>query len=357
MGTDRRADRLKRSVVQDAGTPGRDAILALLGSARLGTRFKLTPISGGANNRVWRVECGRQVAVLKRYFRHPMDRRDRLLAEFSFLTVVWEGGVRTVPRPLATLTSDSLALYELVEGRRPAASDVTDDTVGQFLDFYSALGAHKGTAPARWLPLAAEACARLGDHVACVDRRIQRLAAGNEATSIDRDAAGFVRTELARVWADVQHLLADRLRQHALTLDTEAARGDWGLSPSDFGFHNALLGADGRMRFLDFEYAGWDDPARMVCDFFCQPRVPVPMHHLETFVERVGATVRDVGAYRQRVEILLPIYRVKWCCILLNEFLPAGGDRRRFAGQLGDPYQRKVEQLKKARRASAEVMG
>jgi hypothetical protein len=95
----------------------------------------------------------------------------------------------------------------------------------------------------------------------------------------------------------------------------------------------------------------------MVCDFFCQPRVPVPMHHLETFVERVGATVRDVGAYRQRVEILLPIYRVKWCCILLNEFLPAGGDRRRFAGQLGDPYQRKVEQLKKARRASAEVMG
>jgi len=348
---------VKRSVVRDAGTPGRDAILAVLASAGLGTRFKLTPIDGGANNRVWRVECGRQVAVLKRYFRHPMDRRDRLLSEFSFLTVVWEAGERTVPRPLATLTSESLALYGFIEGRRPQASDVTENTVGQCLDFYGRLDAHKASAPARWLPLAAEACARLGDHVACVDRRMQRLAAVRDATSIDRDAAGFVRTELARVWADVQRLLHDRLREHALTLETEVGRSDWGLSPSDFGFHNGLLTADGSMRFLDFEYAGWDDPARMVCDFFCQPRVPVPMHHLEMFVERVGATVRDEVAYRQRVAILMPIYRVKWCCIMLNEFLPAGGDRRRFAGELGDPYRRKVEQLKKARRASAEVLG
>ena len=28
----------------------------------------------------------------------------------------------------------------------------------------------------------------------------------------------------------------------------------------------------------------------------------------------------------------MPIYKVKWCCIVLNAFLPAESERRRFAG-------------------------
>ena len=48
------------------------------------------------------------------------------------------------------------------------------------------------------------------------------------------------------------------------------------VSPSDFGFHNALRTEDGRLAFLDFEYAGWDDPAKLVCDFELQPAVPAP---------------------------------------------------------------------------------
>ena len=47
------------------------------------------------------------------------------------------------------------------------------------------------------------------------------------------------------------------------------------LSPSDFGFHNALAQGE-TVRFIDFEYAGWDDPAKTVCDFFHHPGVPVP---------------------------------------------------------------------------------
>ena len=38
------------------------------------------------------------------------------------------------------------------------------------------------------------------------------------------------------------------------------------LSPSDFGLHNALRGQDGQLRFVDFEYFGWDDPVKLVSD-------------------------------------------------------------------------------------------
>ena len=58
------------------------------------------------------------------------------------------------------------------------------------------------------------------------------------------------------------------------------------LSPSDFGFHNALLGPDGKLCFIDFEYAGWDDPAKLICDFFCQPQTPVPQAHLGFICQR-----------------------------------------------------------------------
>src|SRR5258708_29751946 len=41
-----------------------------------------------------------------------------------------------------------------------------------------------------------------------------------------------------------------------------------------FGFHNALLRPSQELCFLDFEYAGHDDPAKMVGDFFSQPAIP-----------------------------------------------------------------------------------
>ena len=39
------------------------------------------------------------------------------------------------------------------------------------------------------------------------------------------------------------------------------------ISPSDFGFHNALLKSNGDIKFIDFEYAGFDDPAKITSHF------------------------------------------------------------------------------------------
>ena len=37
------------------------------------------------------------------------------------------------------------------------------------------------------------------------------------------------------------------------------------------------------------------------------------------------------AALADRARALLPAYRIKWCCIMLNDFLPLGGARRGFA--------------------------
>jgi hypothetical protein len=87
----------------------------------------------------------------------------------------------------------------------------------------------------------------------------------------------------------------------------------------------------------------------MVCDFFCQPEVPVPHELFAPFAAAVAADLDDPRREVRRIELLLPLYRIKWCLILLNDFLPVAGSRRRFAGAAGE-QEHLASQLARARR-------
>jgi hypothetical protein len=177
-----------------------------------------------------------------------------------------------------------------------------------------------------------------------VDRRVARLGDIDTASPLGREAAELVARRVAPAWDRVGDSV---LAAAGTAADEPLAPADRCLSPSDFGFHNAIRAADGRLRFLDFEYAGWDDPAKMACDFFCQPAVPVPRPHLGPFVESLADLWDDAAGFRRRVDVLLPVYELKWCCIMLNEFLPAADSRRTFAGAVADRESRRTAQLAK----------
>ena len=99
------------------------------------------------------------------------------------------------------------------------------------------------------------------------------------------------------------------------------------------------------MCFLDFEYAGWDDPAKTVCDFFCQVEVPPPGSSWPVFSAAAAKLAADSGREPRRFAALLPLYQVKWSCILLNEFTAV--ERREFAALTAIDLER---QLDKAQR-------
>lgn len=126
------------------------------------------------------------------------------------------------------------------------------------------------------------------------------------------------------------------------------------LSPSDFGFHNCFV-CQGKLRFFDFEYAGWDDPVKTVCDFFCQPSVPVPLTHFEPFAVSLLANSADPALELERAFLLLPLHRLKWCGILLNELLPIGARRRAFSGVAADREERLSLKLASARRSLRSI--
>lgn len=330
-------------------------LVAMLGEVGLPSQFHLSSLPGGANNRVYRVDSGEQSVLLKVYFQHAGDPRDRLGAEYAFSRFAWDQGLRCLPRPLACDRGYQAALYEFIDGRRLAANEVGMAEVQQAIDFYRDLNRHRPEPAAKDLPRGSEACFTLEEHLACVERRFARLEQLDASTPSGAEAVHFVRHELAPVWQRARRQVLDASTAEGLSLDQPISSEDECLSPSDFGFHNAILATDGWLRFLDFEYAGWDDPAKTICDFFCQPAVPVPAECVRQFAEAVVAERSDPEMYLRRVALLLPVYQVKWCCIMLNDFLPVSGQRRAFSLQGVDCEARQQTQLAKARGALEQI--
>jgi hypothetical protein len=306
-------------------------------------------LPGGGNNRVFLIETATGPVVLKEYFRHPADPRDRLGAEQTFSRFAWQHGVRAIPQPLACDHGAGIGIYEFVSGGKLTAGEVTAAHVAEAAAFFVAVNRHRHDPDAAALPVASEACFSLAEHLACVDRRMARVATIEPQSDLHRTAAALVANQLMPAWERVRA----RVAASGLPLDAPLPAADRVISPSDFGFHNCLMTPAG-LKFIDFEYAGWDDPAKTVCDFFCQPAVPVPRKHFEPFLESAADAAGD-PRLRDRVVLLLPVYELKWCCIMLNEFLPVGDERRSFARANQSHELRLTNQLHKVEAALARL--
>lgn len=306
-------------------------------AGEVGAVSALTRLSGGRNNRVFRLDrSGAPPLALKLYHHDARDTRNRLGAEWAFLRYAWDSGLRDVPQPLAAEPASHAALYSFVPGARVAAVEAAH--VAAATRFIAALNAPAMREAAAVLAPASEACFSMAAHVATVERRVTRLRTQLDAQAPHAEAArALVEDRLVAIWQRI-----------AKSMPRDARENPWCVSPSDFGFHNALADVAGGLTFLDFEYAGRDDPAKLVCDFFCQPEVPVPIAHYPAFRDAVAP---HEGA---RCDALLPAYRVKWACIMLNDFLATDAARRDFAeGQ--DRPARCAAQLAKAAAALAPI--
>ena len=308
-----------------------DVARALLARIGLTEEFAIAPLPGGRNNRVWRLRAKGTDFLLKRYYWSENDRSDRMGHEWDFLRYLRGIGTAAAPEPLAADRESRFALLEFIHGATPALTEITEAEVLAAADFFAAMNAARFSDTGRALPAASEACFSLQEHIETTARRVARLDQIRADDELSRAARAFVSDQLLPAW--------DRVRSRII----EMARGTGGLermlapeercvSPSDFGFHNTLRTADGALRFVDFEYSGWDDPAKSIADFANQPDMLLDANLGGIFRARAIALFPDSGALAARLAMLTPLYQVKWACICLNEFLPAGSARRAFTG-------------------------
>jgi hypothetical protein len=289
-------------------------------------------VGNGRNSRVYRVCCDGQEYVAKFYFGATADGRDRLEVEFAALQFLWARGVRCIPQPIRADHVRKVALYSFVIGEPVDASQVSADDVEQLLSFVRVLRRIATNSDARALPPAAEAFFTVTAVVANIRSRLRRLQ---------------LHKEDGRAYNELRSFLIDSFSP---ALDRFAARaeaacfGELGwpyrtLSPSDLGFHNALRASEGLLVFLDFEYFGWDDPAKTLSDVLLHPKMQAPPALQRRLARGFDEIFGSDPDWRRRVELLYPLFSLKWCMILLNEFRTEQIARRRYVDRSGEEVQ------------------
>jgi len=288
------------------------------------------------NNRVYRVRTEASDFAVKFYPPQKEDPRDRLDQEYLALTFMSGHGIAAVPKPIAIDRENHCGVYEWVSGE--TVSDSSGAEIDAMIALASALAGLRDSAGARGLRNASASCLAATDaldQLAARYRRLEDAGRGEPALSafLSRSLAPAVRRTLDA--ADDTML---QVREFEKTI-----------SPSDFGLHNALRRDDGSLVFIDFEYFGWDDAVKMVCDVLLHPGMDLPpkmqkrfFHGVEPLFDADGS-----GHFRSRVRLLYPVFGLIWCLILLNEFLPERWHRRQTA-RGGDHEQQKARQLGRA---------
>jgi hypothetical protein len=298
----------------------------------------------GRNSGVFRVRAGGADYALKQYPPRRAGERDRAGIEVAALRFLREHGIVAVPRAIAADSEQGYALIEWIDGEpmsAPSAADIVGATA-----FLGGVHALRDAAGADAQPAAAEACLSAAEIIEQIKRRLERLGAlqGSEpalAAFLDRD----FHPALARIGDSVDAGYAAQGWDFAQPIDKTARA----LCPADFGFHNVLRRDSGQLVFIDFDYFGWDDPVKLTADFLLHPGMRLAGTLKRQFTSAAMAIYRDDAAFGTRLALLYPLFGLRWCLILLNEFLPERWADRVNARGAEDWRTTKERQLDRAR--------
>jgi hypothetical protein len=272
---------------------------------------RLLRLGGGINNDVYRVEKRGLSYVLKLYPTLPSETRNRIKAEVEFLKFANSVASDYVPRLIDYDFDKRAVLLEFIEGTTfiegcsPSAKQIRDA-----VRFFETLNQSREAAESLVSMDAAEGYLRLTDHLASIDERISKLATNHLPEALSYQSSSLI-DRLKEEYHSVKENSLAIINQG--DVPDEIKPEDRCVSPSDFGFHNAIQTSHG-VKFIDFEFAGWDDPAKATVDFILQPRVQVRAKH--TVLLDV-LSVRRKDNESKRTMLLGSILRIKWLCIIL----------------------------------------
>ena len=307
--------------------------------------FAIDAIPGGANNRVFRIHVEGRSYFLKCYRRHPEEPLDRLSHDWSFSSFAWQNGFRNVAQPLVKDEANALGLFGFVDGKRLAPYEIESNHLQDAAGFFRDLNRFRRQSEAAALPFSYEAGFSVDAILSRIDSRVQMLQQIIPSSPASEAALALFQNSLQPKWNSTCEAVT---RQYSPSdRGAELSTEERCLSPVDFGLHNTLALPDGKLLFHDFEYAGWDDPARMACDFFCQMQLPAPKEFADEFLTAAFAEFLNPEEVRQRASALWPAFRIHWICTVLTDFLPPSLTRPRYAGQPPSEL-RKTRQLEMA---------
>ena len=256
--------------------------------ATLKQALKRQPDRQGGNSAIFRETWrGREVAI--KDYREREDGHVRALREWKALTGLWSLRVGLAPEPIAEDVSSGILVMEWIEHHQESGAIPVPEMLLLLSRLHDLALRQEGGV---W-----------GD--------------ATDAISSPRDLYVQAQSRLKTIPVD-QTLLSEVddlqvLVDQGVSTTLTPSKPVPTLSPSDFGPHNMLNGADG-YRIIDLEFFGWDDAHKLIADTSVHPLIPWAPQTLARFQrEAIDLYKLDETRLQQVTAAAL----AKWAVIIL----------------------------------------
>lgn len=290
---------------------------------------KISPLPLGYNSKLFRVDSKNKSYIAKVYHLSHKNHH-RLGAEFRAFAYLWSHGIRVVPRPRYQDIVNNIGLYEYVKGKKILSKKIFQTHVGALCDFLEVLHNLSKEKDSSVISNAADACLIINQYFSIIDRRLTEFHNIGYVDQQVKELFMFIQNEFLTTASIIREEIERLAKANHVLLHKPLVKKQQTLSPSDIGFHNILL-RDGQLMFVDFEYFGWDDPAKMVADLFHHPRAMIKPEYRQYIVKRVYRFLGRDQDFLKRLPFTYLLSGLNWSLIMLNVFHKRGHEDKKKA--------------------------
>ena len=274
----------------------------------LGQNYNTSRLAGGINNPTYLLSNENTRFVLKKITTDPTTIFDRYLAEKQFLHLANTIGDINTPKLIDCYDADRILILEyLVPDENIDVIKIDEQRINDCIKFIHKINSNTELSKELVQQRAADCYLDLTGHIENINFRILNFDVSHLPDEYKENANKLLFL-INKKW---QILKEETLKFIQFNpTKNKIDKSFLVISPSDFGFHNVIISKEINF-FIDFEFSGWDDPAKLYCDFILQPQIPVPWY-FHALLKKELINENYLIEYKDRIDILYKLLEFKW---------------------------------------------
>lgn len=301
-------------------------------------------ISGQKNSTIYKIILkNKSNFVLKYYPDLIVDDRKRLITEFKAIKYLNLKKINNIPKVLKKNENLNLGYYTWLDGN--TIENINYSSLRIVLNFVKKLKIISKKSKFDNKIYASEACLSIKEIIRQINKKLENLILIKyKNDNLQKIISNFLIPLNELITKKYDYLKNDKLFYKNIN------KSDMILNPSDFGFHNSLINNSNKFYFYDFEYFGWDDPVKLICDFYWHPGMNLSNKFKKYWLDESLKLFKDNNNFKERLKLSLPLYGFRWALIILNDFTSKGKKilKHQNTTQLSDLKKRQEKQISKS---------
>lgn len=288
----------------------------------------ITSLKRDGNNRIFKMATDNEEIILKSYLKINENERNRGQVEFHALQAMWKNKMTSIPVPLKSHEQYKFCFYQFISGKAlQAPTESMMIFLGDFLGDLYKLGTENNL---EQFSEGADSRKSLQDYLAMIDKRLKEIEKGR-TEPLMAPVFKLLDEEIYPLKEIVVGRFMKKINQLEISLSTPLPKAEKTLSPSDYGLHNMLESGPDKWIIFDFEYFGWDDPCKMIADFYHHAGQNFSIEFKHIVKDRFLQHYPFPDQFNLRFSLVSELIGLEWILIILNIASPAVLERKKFA--------------------------